>query len=100
MVNYFWTIGIITLLFYLSFVFFLVLQSVFAFLVSTRFLSDMGLSLNRHSRGSRRRMRGITRRRTRGGGRRVVKVSQRGGRGRRRTGRCSDCLSWRFNQIR
>ena len=90
MVNYFWTIGIITLLFYLSFVFFLVLQSVFAFLVSTRFLSDMGLSLNRHSRGSRRRMRGITRRRTRGGGRRVVRVSQRGGRGRRRVGKVSN----------
>ena len=71
MVNYFWTIRITTLLFYLSFVFFLVLQSVFAFLVSTRFRSDMGLSFNRHSRGSRRRMRGIARRRTRtrGGGR-------------------------------
>ena len=46
MVIYFWTIGITTLLFYLSFVFFLVLRSVFAFLVSTRFLSDMGLSFN------------------------------------------------------
>ena len=73
MVIYFWTIGIITLLFYLSFVFFLVLRCVF---VTTRFLSDMGLSFNHHSRGSRRGRRGIARRCTRGGGRRVVKVSK------------------------